>query len=60
MGSNAFNFTMSQERPYDATCSTCKVKQDLSNYWVPTVYYHGENDSFVPVPQVGGMLVYYL
>ncbi len=61
MGSDAFNFTMdyagTQER---ATCSTCKAVEDLSSYWVPNLYYHAENGSFVPVHQAGGALIYYL
>ncbi|GAW13066.1 hypothetical protein ANO14919_024440 [Xylariales sp. No.14919] len=60
MGSNAFNFTMDYAETQTATCSTCKAVQDLSNYWVPNLYYHAENGSFASVQQVGGALIYYL
>ncbi|KAI1879250.1 hypothetical protein JX265_002204 [Neoarthrinium moseri] len=60
MGSNAFNFTMNYADTQAATCSTCKVKEDMSNYWVPNLYYRAENGSFIPVKQSGGALIYYL
>ncbi|TRX97068.1 hypothetical protein FHL15_001862 [Xylaria flabelliformis] len=60
MGSNAFNFTMNYEDTQLATCSSCKAVEDLSSYWVPNLYYHAENGSFIPVKQVGGALIYYL
>ncbi|KAH8203824.1 hypothetical protein TruAng_002001 [Truncatella angustata] len=43
MGSNLFNFSMTYVNTQTATCSTCKIKQDQSSYWVPTLYYHAEN-----------------
>ncbi|KAJ3577887.1 hypothetical protein NPX13_g2680 [Xylaria arbuscula] len=60
MGSNAFNFTMNYHDMQTATCSTCKAVEDLSSYWVPTLYYHAQNGSLLPVEQVGGALIYYL
>ncbi|KAK8062396.1 WSC domain-containing protein [Apiospora hydei] len=60
MGSNAFNFTMDYAQTQTATCSTCKVTKDLSSYWVPNLYYHAQNGSFIPVKQSGGALIYYL
>ncbi|KAI1079785.1 hypothetical protein F5B20DRAFT_590325 [Whalleya microplaca] len=60
MGSNAFNFTMDYALTQTATCSSCKVVQDLSSYWVPNLYYHAENGTFIPVKQSGGALIYYL
>ncbi|KAI1336495.1 hypothetical protein F5Y15DRAFT_418803 [Xylariaceae sp. FL0016] len=60
MGSNAFNFTMSYDLTQTATCSTCKPREDRSSYWVPNLYYHAENGSFIPVKQSGGALIYYL
>ncbi|BGP24567.1 hypothetical protein JCM10295v2_003485 [Rhodotorula toruloides] len=35
------------------------VKQDMSNYWTPSLYFHWANGSFTSVEQVG-LLVYYL
>jgi len=60
MGSNAFNFTMSYADTQVATCSTCKAVEDMSAYWVPSLFYHAENGSFIPVKQTGGALIYYL
>lgn len=60
MGSNAFNFTMDYADTQSATCSTCKAVEDMSSYWVPNLYYHAEDDTFIPVKQSGGALIYYL
>ena len=45
----------------------CPIKQDLSNYWTPALYYQAEDGTFESVPQsgdgggtLGGMNVYYL
>lgn len=60
MGANSFNYTMEGDFTSRATCNTCKVKEDRSNYWFPNLYYHAENGSFIPVKQVGGAVIYYL
>ncbi|CRK17506.1 hypothetical protein BN1723_011323 [Verticillium longisporum] len=60
MGGSAFNFTMGYDDAVSSACSTCKVRQDLSNYWTPNLYYESENGKFEAVKQLGGMLVYYL
>lgn len=60
MGGSGFNFTMDYDRARASACSSCRAKDDLSNYWVPNLYYHREDGKFETVPQVGGMLVYYL
>ncbi|KAB8230286.1 DUF1996 domain-containing protein [Aspergillus alliaceus] len=66
-GGNAFAFSMDYESARSSECSSCPIKQDLSNYWTPTLYYHAPNGSFISVPQggdgdgaAGGMTVYYL
>jgi hypothetical protein len=48
-------------------CSSCPIKQDMSNYWTPKLYYMSENGTYIDVPQsgdgqgvFGGMTVYYL
>ena len=38
MGGNGFNFTMDYQKARASTCSSCTVKQDLSNYWIPNVF----------------------
>lgn len=60
MGGNGFGFTMDYASTQASTCSSCTVKKDFSNYWVPTVYYKGKDGKFDSVEQVGGGLIYYL
>ncbi|KAM0321384.1 hypothetical protein ACHAQA_010148 [Verticillium albo-atrum] len=60
MGGSGFNFTMGYDQAISSACSTCKVRQDLSNYWIPNLYYQREDGKFESVKQLGGMLVYYL
>jgi Domain of unknown function (DUF1996) len=59
MGGDAFNFSMDFSTTQMSKCTTCGVTKDLSNYWVPTVYFRAENDTFINVEQVGGINVYY-
>ncbi|KAK5166500.1 uncharacterized protein LTR77_008043 [Saxophila tyrrhenica] len=44
----------------DGSCTACEVTQDHSAYWTPTLNFAYDNGTTVMVPQVGGMLVYYL
>ncbi len=66
-GGSAFAMTMDYDQARAANCSSCPIKQDLSNYWTPMLYYRAMNGSFINVPQAGdggdiqgGMTVYYL
>ncbi|KAB5539308.1 hypothetical protein GE09DRAFT_313649 [Coniochaeta sp. 2T2.1] len=59
MGGNAFDWTLDFDKTQTSTCTTCGVSKDLSNYWVPAVYFHAENGSYISVEQVGGVNVYY-
>lgn len=60
MGGDAFDWDMDFNKTQSSKCTTCAVSKDLSNYWVPTVYYHDKkNNSFFSVEQVGGVNVYY-
>ncbi|KAN0087269.1 protein of unknown function (DUF1996) domain containing protein [Elaphomyces granulatus] len=66
-GGSGFTFTMDYAQARSSKCSSCPIKQDLSNYWTPALYYHAQNGSFISVPQagdsasgLGGMTVYYL
>ncbi|GAB7352366.1 hypothetical protein MBLNU459_g2805t1, partial [Dothideomycetes sp. NU459] len=66
-GGNGFDFEMTYETARSSDCSSCPIKQDLSNYWTPKLYYQYQNGSFEDVPQAGdgngvygGMTVYYL
>lgn len=38
MGGNGFDFTMDYNKARASTCSSCIVEQDLSNYWIPTLF----------------------
>ncbi|TEB24317.1 hypothetical protein FA13DRAFT_1714785 [Coprinellus micaceus] len=71
IGGNAFNLTMDPalDLPNLATCTTCRFKEDLSNYWTAVMYFKHTNGSFLRVPQIpnhyiggpnGGMTIYYL
>ena len=66
-GGNGFGFNMTFAQARASECSSCPIKEDLSAYWTPKLYYQAENGSFYGVPQAGdgtgvtgGMTVYYL
>ncbi|KAK0727746.1 hypothetical protein B0T26DRAFT_738329 [Lasiosphaeria miniovina] len=66
-GGNGFAAAMDFDRARASSCTTCNVRDDLSNYWTPKMYFHAQNGSFLPVPVVGdnqygnmgGMVIYY-
>jgi hypothetical protein len=60
MGGNGFGLTETYAQARAATCSTCKVKADNSNYWVPSLYYRGQDGTVTSVKQTTGSLIYYL
>ncbi|TNY20177.1 hypothetical protein DMC30DRAFT_417220 [Rhodotorula diobovata] len=41
-------------------CTSAQAKEDKSAYWHPTLYTHWANDTFTPVRELGGGLMYYL
>lgn len=41
-------------------CTSCEVTQDKSAYWTPPMYFQHQNGTVEMVPNVGGMLAYYL
>lgn len=43
-----------------SSCTSCGVTQDKSAYWTPSLHFLFPNGTAVIVPQVGGMLAYYL
>ncbi|KAI9784611.1 MAG: hypothetical protein M1839_001833 [Geoglossum umbratile] len=59
MGGSGFGFSMNYSQARAAACSTCFVKQDMSNYWVPSLYFRAANGSFISVQQSGGGTIYY-
>ncbi|EME42972.1 hypothetical protein DOTSEDRAFT_72402 [Dothistroma septosporum NZE10] len=41
-------------------CTSCGVYEDQSAYWTPPLYFKHQNGTVEMVPNVGGMLAYYL
>jgi hypothetical protein len=71
IGGNAFDVAMDSQAdlPGLSTCTTCKFKEDASNYWTAVLYFKHQNGSYIRVPQManqftgspnGGMTVYYI
>lgn len=73
VGGNAFNASMSGDVGARATCTTCQMSEDFSNYWTAVLYFkHPTNGSYHRVPVLpvqpllggsngaqGGLTVYY-
>lgn len=52
-GGNGFGFDMTYADTQASTCSSCAITKDLSNYWVPTLYYKGQDGTYQSVEQSG-------
>ncbi|KAH7165787.1 hypothetical protein EDB81DRAFT_264308 [Dactylonectria macrodidyma] len=60
-GSGAFAETVTTESLVNGDCTSCRVTQDKSAYWHPSLYFQDtDTGEFELVEQVGGMLAYYL
>ncbi|KAI6093158.1 hypothetical protein F4821DRAFT_76382 [Hypoxylon rubiginosum] len=60
-GSSGFSESATFDDLAGGSCTSCAVKQDMSAYWTPGVYFQdGDTGEFEIVRQVGGMLSYYL
>ncbi|RXW16742.1 hypothetical protein EST38_g9113 [Candolleomyces aberdarensis] len=72
VGGNRFDLAMDPNEDFGATatCTTCRFKEDKSNYWTAVLYFRHRNGSYIRVPQManhntgpglqsGGMTVYY-
>ncbi|KXJ92933.1 hypothetical protein Micbo1qcDRAFT_52142 [Microdochium bolleyi] len=60
-GSSAIREDSTYESLRAGSCTSCAVKQDMSAYWTPNLYFEdASTGKFEPVPQVGGLLAYYL
>ncbi|KAH6849673.1 hypothetical protein B0I37DRAFT_93602 [Chaetomium sp. MPI-CAGE-AT-0009] len=72
VGGNAFNATMEGDVGERATCTTCQMAEDFSNYWTAHLYFKHPNGSYHRVPVLpvqpllggsqgaqGGLTVYY-
>lgn len=59
-GGGNFAMDATPEDLMGSNCTSCEVTQDMSAYWTPSLHFMYSNGSSVIVPQVGGMLAYYL
>lgn len=70
VGGNQFNASMNGDVGARASCTTCQMAEDFSNYWTAVMYFkHPTNGSYHRVPVVnnaalatgttGGITVYY-
>lgn len=59
-GGSNFSPTASHADLLNSQCSSCSVKEDMSAYWTPSLYFWRNDGSFQSVPQSGGSLIYYL
>ncbi|ORX38365.1 hypothetical protein BD324DRAFT_578097 [Kockovaella imperatae] len=59
-GGSNFNRSMTYESARQSQCTTAPMSLDLSNYWVPQLYYYSpSNQTYQAIP-VYGMNAYYL
>ncbi|KAJ6789037.1 hypothetical protein PWT90_10987 [Aphanocladium album] len=60
-GSSGLSSTSTGADLKAGSCTSCRVTQDKSAYWSPSLYFQdSDTGKFELVPQVGGMLSYYL
>ncbi|KAK5651832.1 hypothetical protein OQA88_11601 [Cercophora sp. LCS_1] len=53
VGGNAFNATMEGDVGERATCTTCQMEEDFSNYWTAALYFKSpQNGSYHLVPVI--------
>lgn len=59
-GGSNFGESTSYEDLRASNCSSCQFPDDKSAYWTPSLHFAHTNGKTEVVPQVGGMLAYYL
>ena len=66
-GGSGFGPSMTFQQARSSKCSSCEIKEDMSNYWTPQLYVKKKDGNITPVPVAGdgsdtngGMTVYYL
>ncbi|POS88426.1 hypothetical protein EPUL_000172, partial [Erysiphe pulchra] len=60
-GSSGFSEKATYQDLMNGECTSCEVSEDKSAYWHPALYFQdATTEKFSLVPQVGGMLAYYL
>ncbi|BGP13573.1 hypothetical protein JCM10213_008710 [Rhodosporidiobolus nylandii] len=60
LGGSNIGLSNTFEDMRQSECTSCLVKQDLSAYWTPQLYFQWANGSFSSVDTTGGGLIYYL
>nr|BBU42015.1 putative hypothetical protein [Diffractella curvata] len=77
VGGSSFNVTMDPmtiDPPKTSKCTSCKMKEDFSNYWTASIFFRSpENGTYCRVPQMangrlngtlleqdGGLTIYYM
>ncbi|KAG9088375.1 hypothetical protein FRC06_002059 [Ceratobasidium sp. 370] len=58
-GGSGFRSNSTFESLRAASCTSCLVKQDLSNYWFPKLYFRDPKTKKFEAVANGGLLVYY-
>lgn len=54
MKTNYEDLAQCADEEYD--CTSCGVREDMSAYWTPPLYFEHQNGTTEMVPNVGGML----
>jgi hypothetical protein len=55
-----FSMSSTYDELHGSSCTSCRVTEDKSAYWTPSLNFIHENGTMQIVNQVGGMLAYYL
>ncbi|KAF2106585.1 hypothetical protein BDV96DRAFT_507567 [Lophiotrema nucula] len=59
-GGSNFGMQATYDDLLESDCTSCLAKEDKSAYWTPSLHFIHSNGKAEIVPQVGGMLSYYL
>ncbi|KAF2125280.1 hypothetical protein P153DRAFT_299688 [Dothidotthia symphoricarpi CBS 119687] len=59
-GGSNFAETTTYDMLRDSNCTSCQFSDDKSAYWTPSLHFIHTSGKTEVVPQVGGMLAYYL
>lgn len=60
MGGSNFGKTVNKEDLLDSKCTTAKIANDKSNYWVPTLWFQSPTNGTLYKVPLWYMNVYYL
>ncbi|KAJ4377492.1 hypothetical protein N0V83_000317 [Neocucurbitaria cava] len=59
-GGSNFGESTTYDNLRESDCTSCQFKDDKSAYWTPSMHFVHEGGKTEIVPQIGGMLAYYL